>query len=157
MGLTQNTIKVLTVLTPRGQSKKQPPSWLLCRKNKTNTNNRRIHHIFFLQLLSQVFLAQNPKMMCAVVHSLKKNIRRLLLLPTYGYFLSYYYPPLPLWCDLLLLPFNSLLFIIFKTTIFITIPYYIYYKRNFSQSPLQRKRRKKIPAGSGVVPYISIN
>merc|ERR1719225_657544 len=45
--LTQNTIKVLTVLTPRGQSKKQPPSWLLCRKNKTNTNNnRRIHHIF---------------------------------------------------------------------------------------------------------------
>merc|ERR1712045_205199 len=38
---------------------------------------------------------------------------------------------------------NSLLFIIFKTTIFITIPYYIYYKRNFSQPPLQRKRRKK--------------
>lgn len=51
---------------------------------------------------------------------------------------------------------NSLLFIIFKTTIFITITYYIYYKRNFSQPPLQRKR-KKIPAGSGVVPYISIN
>ena len=25
------------------------------------------------QLLSQVFLAQNPKMMCAVVHSLKKH------------------------------------------------------------------------------------
>merc|ERR1712223_425262 len=96
MGLTQNTIKVLTVLTPRGQSKKQPPSWLLCRKNKTNTNNRRIHHIFFLQLLSQVFLAQNPKMMCAVVHSLKNIRRLLLLLPTYGYFLSYYYPPLPL-------------------------------------------------------------
>merc|ERR1719225_137906 len=47
--LMQNTIKVLTVLTPRGQSRKQHPSWLLCRKNKTNTNNRRTSH--FSQLL----------------------------------------------------------------------------------------------------------
>merc|ERR1712113_388112 len=74
-----------------------------------------------------------------------------------------------LWCDLLLLPFKGLVVFVLcsiSLSLFTTVSllalyqqfiiYYIYYKRNFSQPPLQRKR-KKVPAGSGVVPYISIN
>merc|ERR1711862_268314 len=68
-----------------------------------------------------------------------------------------------LWCDLLLLlPFKGLVVFVlcsislslFTTVSLLalyqqfiiyyiyTIPYYIYYKRNFSQPPLQRKRKR---------------
>lgn len=46
---------------------------------------------------------------------------------------------------------NSLLFIIL---LFIT--YIIFLKKEFFSTPCKVKERKKIPAGSGVVPYISI-
>jgi hypothetical protein len=80
------------------------------------------------------------------------------------------FPPLylSLWCDLLL--FKSLAislcllsqywlyqqFIIYYITILLPTLFinYISKKRNFSQ-PLAKKEEKKIPAGSGVVPYIS--
>merc|ERR1712018_470931 len=92
-----------------------------------------------------------------------KNIRRLLLLlPTYGYFLSYYYPPLPLFISsgvtyycyyhsrVYYLLYLKLLFLLLYPTILII-------KGIFLNLPCKEKEEKKIPAGSGVVPYISIN